>query len=172
MKLYSAKVPIIARDIIRQLTSAGQIEVTDVEEAELDIQSVLKEYIRRDRELTEAAKDVIEKRGLSHGQFGKVKRMLADQRKHGLGEEGIIWMCGQISETFMQSKFIEEIFATDVELRKSMTEILRRHMMVDEELDEEVRAKIRNLQEGTSSWDVEYAKVMEQIKRRRGLASD
>jgi hypothetical protein len=169
MKLYGAKVPIIARDIIRQLTAAEQIEVNNQEEAELDIQSVLKEYIRRDREVTEESKDMIEHRGISHGQFGKVKRMIADRKGHGLGEDGILWMCNQILETFMQSQFVEEIFATDSELRRKMTEIMRRHMLVDEELDAEVRTRIKNLQEGSAHWEVEYGRVMDQIKRKRGL---
>jgi hypothetical protein len=42
-------------------------------------------------------------------------------------------------------------------------------MQVDEELDEEVRRRIKNLQEGTSTWEVEYGKVLDQIKRNRGL---
>ena len=47
--------------------------------------------------------------------------------------------------------------------------IIRRHMLVDEEIDTEVRQRIKNLQEGSSAWDVEYAKVMDQIKLKRGL---
>jgi len=54
-------------------------------------------------------------------------------------------------------------------MRKLMKSIFRRHMMVDEELDAEVRRRIKNLQEGTANWDVEYSKVMDQIKQARGL---
>lgn len=169
MKLYKAKVPVIARDIIAQLSDAGDIEVSDREEAEKDIQSVLEEYRRLDREVIEAAKDQLEKRGLDHGMFGRVRRAVAEQRDFGLGDDGIVWMCSQILETFMQSSFVEEIFASDGELRRKMTQILKRHMMVDNELDAEVRKRIKNLQEGSTNWDVEYAKVMDQIKRKRGL---
>ncbi len=45
----------------------------------------------------------------------------------------------------------------------------KNHMQVDEELDEEVRRRIKNLEEGTSTWEVEYGKVLDQIKRNRGL---
>jgi uncharacterized protein len=169
MKLYSAKIPIVARDIIQQLTAEGDIEVSSREEAELDIQAVLKEYLRTDRELTERAKDLMEKRHLAHEQFGKMKRAAADEKGFGLGEDGIVWICNQVLETFMQSKFVEEIFASDIDLRKKMKVIIRRHMMVDEELDQEVRKRIQNLQEGTSNWDIEYGKVMEQIKQKRGI---
>lgn len=169
MKLYSAKIPIIARDVIRDLTATGDIEVNNQEEAELDIQSVLKEYLRTDREITERTKDLIESRGLPHGHFGKIKRMVAEEKGFGLGDEGIVWICSQILETFMMSKFIEEIFASDADLRKKMRPIIRRHMLVDDEMDAEVRKRIQNLQEGSANWDVEYSKVMEQIKLKRGL---
>jgi hypothetical protein len=33
-----------------------------------------------------------------------------------------------------------------------------------------VRDKIKNLQEGTKTWEVEYARVMEQVKRKRGIS--
>jgi hypothetical protein len=32
-----------------------------------------------------------------------------------------------------------------------------------------VRDRIKNLEEGTSAWEVEYAKVLEQIKQKHGL---
>ena len=169
MRLYSAKVPVIARDIIKQLVDAEDIEVANGDEATLDIEAVLKEYVRLDREITEQSKDILERRKLPHGAFGKVKRALADEKGFGLGEDAIIWICNQVIETFMHSQFIEEVFASDAELRRKMKAILNRHMMVDEELDVEVRKRIRNLQEGTSNWDVEYGKVMDQIRRKRGI---
>lgn len=169
MRLYSGKIPIIAREIISELTDAGDIEVNNRDEAELDIQAVLKEYLRTDRELTERTKDILESRKLPHGHFGKIKRSAAEEKGFGLGEEGVMWMCNQILETFMQSTFIEEIFAADVDMRKKMRTTLRRHMLVEEELDAEVRKRIQNLQEGTANWDIEYSKVMDQIKQKRGL---
>ena len=71
----------------------------------------------------------------------------------------------------MQSPHIEEIFAEDTVLRKRMADVLKKHMLVDQELDEEVRRKIRNLEEGTATWEVEYGKVLDQLKRNRGLGS-
>ena len=42
-------------------------------------------------------------------------------------------------------------------------------VVVDDEMDAEVRDRIKNLQEGTSAWDVEYAKALEQIKAKHGI---
>ena len=169
MRLYSGKIPAVANEIISTLAQAGDIEVSDGGEAQLDVEAVLKEFIRMDREITDKAKDILESRGLPYGQFGKVKRALAEERGFALGEEGIGWICNQVLETFMQSAHIEEIYADDTVMRKKMKDILRKHMQVDEELDEEVRRRIKNLQEGTATWEVEYQKVLDQLKRNRGL---
>ena len=169
MRLYSGKIPTVGSEIVKNLVEAGDIEVTDRAEAEMDVQAVLKEYIRLDREITEKTKDVLQKRNLPYEQFGKVKRALAGEKAFGLGEDGLEWMTTQMIESFMQSQHIAEIFVDDTVLRKRMSDVLKKHMQVDEELDEEVRRKIKNLEEGTATWEVEYARVLEQIKRNRGL---
>ena len=169
MRLYPGKIDTIASEIIAKLTQDGDIEVSDPKEATLDAASVLKEYLRVDKELTERAKDILEIRGLPYSQLGRTKRQLADQREFGLGDEGITWICNQLVETFMQSKHVDEVFADDVAMRRKLKDIVRKHMAVDEEIDQEVRQRIKNLQEGTAAWDVEYAKVLEQIKQKHGL---
>jgi uncharacterized protein len=169
MRLYSGKIPNIAGEIVKILVESGDIAVVDRTEAEMDAQAVLKEYLRLDREITERAKDILQKRGLPYEQFGKVKRTIAHEKGLGLGEEGLEWMTSQMIESFMQSPHIEEIFAEDGVLRKRMADILKKHMLVDEELDEEVRRKIKNLEEGTATWEIEYSKVLDQMKRNRGI---
>jgi hypothetical protein len=169
MRLYAGKVDTIASEIIAKLTADGDIETAEPNEAQLDAAAVLKEYIRVDKELTERAKDILEIRGLSYSQLGRTKKQLADQKEFGLGEEGITWICSQMLEAFMASRHIDEVFADDATLRRKIKEITRKHMAVDDEIDAEVRERIKNLQEGTAAWDVEYAKVMEQIKQKHGL---
>jgi len=169
MKLYSGKIDSLATEIITRLVTDGDIEVSDRTEAEQDAASVLKEYLRVDRELTERAKDIMEIRGLPYSHFGRIKRGLADEKEFGLGEEGLTWILNQLLETFMQSKHIEEIFAEDTSMRRKLKEIVKKHMMVDEELDKEVRQRIRNLEEGTQTWEIEYNRVLEQMKQKFGL---
>ena len=169
MKLYSGKIDSLATEIISRLVTDGDIEVSDRTEAERDAASVLKEYLRVDRELTERAKDIMEIRGLPYSHFGRIKRGLADEKEFGLGEEGVTWILNQLLETFMQSKHIEEIFAEDTAMRRKLKDIVKKHMMVDEELDKEVRQRIRNLEEGTQTWEIEYNRVLEQMKQKFGL---
>lgn len=169
MKLYAGKIDTIATEIIARLVRDGDIEVADRNEAELDVASILKEYMRLDRALTERTKDHLEIRGLPYSAFGRTKRALAEKESFGLGEEGMSWICTQLMETFMQSRHIDEIFADDVSLRRKIKEVLRQHMNVDEELDQQVRQRIKNLQEGTQAWEIEYGRVMDQMKQKYGL---
>jgi uncharacterized protein len=169
MRLYAAKVPGIAHELVRALADAGDIEVGQADEVELDVGAVLKEYIRVDRELSDKAKDVMETRKLPYGQFGKIKRALAEEKEFGLGEEALTWICNQLLETFMHSANVEEVYADDPTLRRRIKDVLKKHMEVDEELDAEVRQRIKNLEEGTATWELEYNRVMEQIKQKHGL---
>ena len=169
MRLYAGKIPTIATEIIKVLVDSDELSVFDKSEAELDVQAVLKEYLLLERECTEKAKDLLQKRNLPYEQFGKVKRQVAAEKGFGLGDEGLDWMTTQIIESFMQSPHIEEVFADDATLRKRMTDILKKHMQIDEEIDAEVRRRIKNLEEGTATWEVEYQKALDQIKKNRHL---
>lgn len=171
MKLFLAKVPAIARDVIRKLSEEKDIEVANIQEAQLDIEAILKEFVRIDRELTERAKDLMQKRGMSYQEFGRVKRMLAEEQGLGSDEEDIAYVTNQILESFMLSPHVEEVFAEEGVLRRKVQQLLQKHSEVEQVLDQEVRQRIKNLQEGTTAWDVEYQRHMEQIKRKHKLTS-
>ena len=169
MRLYSGKIDTIAAEVISRLSTDGDLEVSDAKEAQLDVAAVLKEYIRVDRELTDRAKDILQIRGLPHSHLARTKRQLAEQKDFGLDEEAVSWITTQLLETFMQSRNIEEVFGEDVQLRKKIKEIVTKHMKVDDELDGEVRQRMKNIQEGTDAWEIEYGRVMEQIKQKHGI---
>jgi hypothetical protein len=42
-------------------------------------------------------------------------------------------------------------------------------MEQESEVHKEVRSKIKNLEEGSAAWDIEYQKVMERLKRTKKL---
>jgi uncharacterized protein len=169
MRLYAGKIPSIASEIVKALVDGGDLAVLDRAEADLDVQAVMKEYLRLEREVTDKAKDLLSKRNLPYEHFGKVKRQVAAEKGFSLGDEGLDWMTNQMIEAFMQSPHVEEVFAEDTVLRKRMADILKKHMHVDEEIDAEVRRRIRNLEEGTATWEVEYQKALDQIKKNRHL---
>ena len=96
-------------------------------------------------------------------------RRIAKEMDFPQQDELLPYLIDQLLNMLFHSANVVEIYADDVTLRKKMTPILRRHMEVETGLDAEVRSKIKNLQEGTSAFEVEYAKVMDQIKHKRGL---
>ncbi len=169
MKLFAGKIGLIAGEITETLIDNKTIETDSPDEVGLDIEAVLKEYIRTDRELTETAKDLCEKRGLQYSSYMKIKRQLAQQRGFAIGNEATDYIMDQLIGVFMHSQFVEEIYAEDHEIKRQMRTVLKRHTEIEEDIDRETRAKIKNLQEGTADWDIEYAKAMAQVKRRRGL---
>ncbi|MDY0060535.1 MAG: DUF507 family protein [Myxococcota bacterium] len=171
MRLYSGKVGPISEEVIKTLTEEGDIELDadSRDEAVLDVQSVLKEYLRMEREVGDEARDLLARRGQDHTAFGRTKRKIAEGRGFGLGEDGIGWIADQLLDMMMHSAHIEEIFSEDHEIRSKIAKVLRRHMSTDEDLDREVRRRIKNLQEGTDSWDIEYEKVSAALRKLQGL---
>jgi len=170
VRLYSGKVPLIADELISSLAADGDIEVSSAEEARLDLEAVLKEYIRRDRKVLEDAKTRMEQRGLSYSALGKMKSMVAKEHGFPAHDDQLPYLVEQLMTMLFHSNNIEEIFAEDPALRKKITACVKRHTNMESELDKEVRSKIKNLSEGTATFEIEYAKVMEQIKRRKGLS--
>ena len=171
MRLYPGKVSAIAQDMVQALVQNGDIEVAPdtTHEVVLDIESVLREYIRADRELTDRARDLISKDGLEFNQVNKIKTRLAEERGFGIGDRAIDYLTRQIIEALFHSRHVDEVFSEDHTLRKTLRDVLNQHLHVDSDLDVEVRKRIKNLQEGTQSWDVEYQKVMQDLKRLKGL---
>ena len=172
MRLVTSRIPLIVTDLLQKMTESELMEVKgeNMQEVELDIESVLKEYIRADRQLTEEAKDLVHERGLDYGAHQKIKRQLAEKRRFGIHEEGVTYLTNQLIETFLHTGHVEEVYGEDHELRAVIAPVLKRHMSLTDPLDEEVRKRIKNLQEGTQDWEIEYQATMDRLRRARGVA--
>jgi len=169
MRLYASKIPTIVEAIVRTNVDGGDIEVSDKTEFKQDCEAILREYLRVDRDLTERAKDQMEARGLPYSDLFKVRRTLAEEIDFGIGDEGANWIANQLVEMFSASGFVEEIFVEDALLRRKLRDLLKRHMQADSDLDREVRKHLRHLDEGTSSFEIEYQKQLELVRRKHGL---
>jgi hypothetical protein len=170
MRLYSGQFNLIANDIIKALLEAELLELDNGkrQEAELDIVGVLREYVRTDREISAKARDLT----INDGKQAEMqmKRRLAKEKGFKLGDEGIDYLVSQILETFMQSDHVEEIFGSDRDLRARINPIIKRYTASrDDEVDKEVRSKIKNLEEGSSAWNIEYERAMERVQKNKGL---
>lgn len=169
MRLYSGKIPAITREIVRVLTENEDIEVENADEVVEDLASVLKEYVRREREIADEAKNRLERQGGSYGLLAKIRREVAKEHSFPPPDEFLPYVLDQLLEMLFHSANVAEVFADDVELRKAITPILKKHLEVDVELDREVRARIKNLDEGTAQYEIEYQRVLDQIKRKKQL---
>lgn len=168
MRLYSAKVGAVASDIVKALVAANDIEVESPREVQLDLESVLNSYIQSEREATEQAKDILQSRG-GTGDFARIKRLAAEQKGIKIGDEALDYVLDQLVEMLLHSNNVAEVFAEDVELRRKMAPILKKYMAVSDEVEREVRGKLKHVQEGTRLWEIEYARMLEEIRRRKGL---
>lgn len=172
MRLYRKIIPKLSKAVISTLRGDGDVEIEDqkLEEAELDIAAILVEYCNAEDRLNQETRDTLGRRGLSPERFGQVKRGLAEARSHKTGEEGVEYVINQMLETLMHSKNVDEVYAEDHEMRRKIQMTLAKYLGIDEELDREARGRLRNLREGSAEWDIEYEKVVGQLKRARGLA--
>ncbi len=169
MRLFSSKVPVIASEIVRKLVADKDLEAESPPEVEKDVEAVLNEYLRLEREVSSKTKELMDGRKLPPTEFGRVKKSVAEQKGLKIGDEVIDYLLDQLVESFLYSNNVDEVYASDLDLRRKMAPILKRHMQVEDELDREVRSRLKHLEEGTPAWEIEYGKVLEVVKRSKGV---
>jgi hypothetical protein len=169
MWLHRAKVPQVAAEMVRALTEGGDIECESPREVQADIEAVLAQYLNDDQEIAEKAKDMVAARGLPQSDLGRMKKLVAEQKHVRIGEDAIDYLLDQLLEILMHSNNVDEVFAQDHVLRLRMREPLRKQFAAEDQLDQEVRGRMKHMQEGSALWEVEYRRTMDDIKRRKGL---
>jgi hypothetical protein len=171
MRLYPKVIPIISREGIQQLMQDGDIEVEAmrVADAEMDMSAIMREYLANEERVNQATREALERRGYDHSKFNQVKREMADVRGFKMGDEGIEYVINQMIEFLLISRNVEEVYAADNVIRQKVFNVMKKHLDVDDEIDREARSRLKHLQEGTSAFDIEYNKTVEQIRRARGL---
>jgi hypothetical protein len=169
MWLHRARIPQVAAEMVKALREGGDIECEAPKEVQADIEAVLTQYVADDQEITERAKDLVATRGLPQSELTRMKKLVAEQKHVKIGEEAIDYLLDQLIEILMHSSNVDEVFAQDHVLRLRMREPLRKQFAAEETLEQEVRGRLKHVQEGTQMWEVEYRRMMEDIKRRKGL---
>jgi hypothetical protein len=169
MRLYAGKVPSIATEVVRALLAAKDVEAEVPKEVELDVAAVLNQYLATEKDVNDRAKDVLERTGKPQSEYQRVRALVADEKGIKVGDDTLDYLLDQVVEMLMHSSNVDEVYVEDVELRRRMAPIFKKHMAVDAGLDAEVRAQLRHVKEGSRDWEVEYTRVLEQVKRRKGL---
>lgn len=169
MRLYSARIPKLAAEMVKALLKDGEVEADSPKEVQADIEAVLSQYMRDEQAVSDRAKEIIGQRGLAQTEFGRMKKLVADERKIKIGEDAIDYLLDQLVEMLMHSANVGEVFVEDYVLRRKMRDPLRKLAEEEDDLQAEVRAQLRHVKEGSSVWEVEYRRMMDDIKRRKGL---
>jgi uncharacterized protein len=169
MRLFAGKIPTLAHEVVTSLVKGGDIEAERPKEVESDVAAVLNQYLAADREVSERTKDLLEATHRPMSDYGRVRVQLAESKGIKVGDEMLDYLLDQVVSIFHHSSHVDEIFAADVEMRRKMAQIFKRHLDIDSALDAEVRGQLRNVAEGSRTWEVDYARVLEQVKRKRGL---
>ncbi len=169
MRIHGARVPHVAAQMVEQLTSAGAVECESPREVQADLEAVLNQYIRDEKEITEKAKDFLAARSLPQSELPRLRKLAAEQRKVRIGDDAIDYLLDQLIEILMHSANVDEVFAEDFELRRLLRDPLRNEAVEEDKLQAEVRGQLRHVQEGTTLWEVEYRRMMDDIRRRKGI---
>ena len=169
MRLQRQQLPQLARKIVKELVARGDIEVINQFEVERDVESVLGTYLTQVDHVSQRARELAQERGLAQGEFGRIKRLAAEQAGIGVGEDALDYVLAQVIEMLMQSANVAEVFADDPQLRRRIREFIREDEVAEDKVDAEVRSQLKHVQEGSRVWEIEYERMKAEIKRRRGM---
>ncbi|MBM4372993.1 MAG: DUF507 family protein [Deltaproteobacteria bacterium] len=174
MRLFRGRVEGTANEILKALVKAELIEVaeTQAEEVQKDIESVMYEYIRVEREITERSKDIASRQGLDFSAAQRIRRSLAKDKHVGIEDETLDYVVRQIIEMLESSRFVEEVFGEDHDLNRAIAPIVREQMASPEDqLGQEIDRRMRHLKdaEGSIPWEIEYQRIKSELERLKKL---
>ena len=171
MRLYRARVPVIAKEVIDTLNNSGDIEVLseNKEEAEQDLIAIMEEYLRRDNEFRDRVRDYMDHRSLPYSDFGRVRKSQADRQKHPIHDDVERYLARQFVEAMMVSRFVDEIYEEDAALYRKTIAILKTHDVDEREIREAAMARIKNVREGSIEFEIALENAVREEKRVRGL---
>lgn len=182
MKLPERLVERIAGKIVEELSAEGLLEVEDPELFKKKIISVFKKAEEEERLLDERTKEILRERinileeaDLDYRTaFRAVKAKLAEEMKININRrERMNQVAGMIKDLIMEDDGVE-IFEDPPVIRRRIVNILRRALKEEEEIERNVRERIKkqskNVLEGTPEWNLLYRKIYEDELRQRGLA--
>ncbi len=171
MRLYRARIPAIAQQVIEVLRSDDSLEIlpTNREEAQRDLEAILENFMVRDGDLRTAVKDYMANHSIPYERFGRVRGQIAEQWGHPLGDDVERWLARQFIEQFMMSNFVEEVWAEDKHLYKIIVDTLRGFTVDEAALREEAKGRIKNVREGTVDYELALQRAVREVKKRHGL---
>lgn len=174
MKLYRAKIPVIAKECINRLVEDGDIEVDpdSKADAEADLVAIMEDYLRRDTQLRESIRDHMANEGISYDQYGRTRAKMAGAMEHPTGDDVERFLVRQFIEMLLNSPNVEEVWAEDASMYRKLMEVIRAHDVDEEAIRQAARDKLKNIQEGTMEFEIAMRDAVREVKKRMGLIVD
>ncbi len=171
MRLYRAKIPTIAKDVIDTLCADGDIEVAPEsrEEAEADLVAIMEEFTRRDAAFRNQIRDEMANNNIPYDRYGKIRKQMAEEKSHPIGDDIERFLCRQFIENMMISRFVDEVYEEDRLIYRKVMGVMCSHDVDEREIREEAQGKIKNLREGTVDYEIALQSAVRDVKKRRGL---
>ncbi|SHK23283.1 DUF507 family protein [Thermocrinis minervae] len=181
MRLPEKLVERIANRILEELTSEGLIEVEDPYLFLKKIKAIFQKVEEEERLLDEKTREILreklellEESSLDYRTAYRVVRTkLAEEMKiHTNRRERMNQIASLIKDMIMEDQTVE-IYDEPHVIRNRIRKILMEAVKEEEEIDKEVRERIRSysrrIVEGTPEWNHLYRRIYEDALRRRGL---
>jgi hypothetical protein len=181
MRLPEKLVERIADKIIRELTEEKVIEVEDPYVFKKKIIGIFKKVEEeeklldeRTREILKEKMDLVEEASLDYRTAYKaVRSKLAEEMNININKrERMNQIAGMIKDLILEDDTVE-IYEEPHIIRARIRAILMEALREEEEIDKEVRERIksysRRIVEGTPEWNHLYKRIYEDALKRRGL---
>lgn len=171
MRIYRKKISPISEDIVGALVRDGDIEIMGslYNVVVKDIAKFIEQYSDEEQALSDTVKTILDRKGLPAAQFQKVRQILSEEKGIPIGDDALEYIADRIIRYLLTEDSIDEVYSEDAAMRKKIYDIFHKHIDIDEEIDREVRARIKNIPETSPIFKIEYQKVLQEIKRKKGL---
>jgi hypothetical protein len=172
----------IINKLVSELLTKKYIEVEDVDYFKKQLLAIFKEADEEEKNLDEKAKEIlkdqlsyIEKENIDYRTAYRTIRMkLAEEMKiETKSRERMNQITNRIRDLIKNDPSIE-IYEYIPMIRKVISSILIEAAKEEEEIEKEVRMRIKNyskkIVEGTSEWNILYKRIYQDTLKQRGLA--
>ncbi len=182
MRLPERLVDRIINKLVSELLGKKYIEVEDIDYFKKKLLAIFKEADEEERELDDKAKELlkeklsyIEKENIDYRTaYRTIRTKLAEELKIEIRpRERMNQITNKIRDLIKSDPNIE-IFEDMPIIRKTISATLIEAAKEEEEIEKEVRIRIKSyskkIVEGTSEWNILYKRIYQDMLKQRGLA--
>ncbi|HID66495.1 MAG TPA: DUF507 family protein [Aquificaceae bacterium] len=183
MRLPDRLIEAIGESIVEELANKEKIlELDDPLIFKKKIIRIFKDAIEEEKKLEEKAKevlkqnlDILEKENIDYRTaFLAVKKKLAEEMDINIDKrERLNQIINRIMNLIMEDESVE-IYEDPPVIRRRIREIVLGALKIEEEIEREVRKRIkkysRDILEGSPEWNILWKRIYEDELRKRGLA--